>query len=42
MEITEAIKRRTSIREYKPTPIPDSVIKELLEAAIQAPSAGNK
>lgn len=41
MEVIKAIKTRTSIRDYRPTPIPDSVIKELLEAAIQAPSAGN-
>ncbi len=41
MEIIEAIKTRTSVRNYRTTPIPDSLVKEIIEAAIQAPSAGN-
>lgn len=41
MEVIEAIKTRASIRDYRTTPVPDSLVKEILEAAIQAPSAGN-
>ena len=41
MEAIEAIKKRRSIREFKPKPIPEKVINELAEALIWAPSAGN-
>jgi nitroreductase len=41
MELTEAIKKRRSIRKYKRDPIPDETIREVLEAAMDAPSAGN-
>ena len=41
MEITEAILSRTSIRAYKPDPIPKEVLKELLEISIHAPSGEN-
>lgn len=35
------IKGRRSIREYKPDPIPDDVLKRVLNAARLAPSAKN-
>ena len=41
MDLTEAIKARRSIRKFKPDPIPDSAIKELLDAARLAPSGSN-
>lgn len=41
MEVIEIIKRRRSIRRYKPDPVPDSDIMTILEAARWAPSAGN-
>lgn len=41
MEVSEAIKRRRSIRKYLDKPITDNLIKELLEAARLAPSAYN-
>jgi nitroreductase len=41
MEIDEAIKGRRSIRKYQNRGIPDSVIKDLLDFAIQAPSSMN-
>ncbi len=41
METSQAIRERTSIRAFKSDPVPDSLIKELLELACQAPSAGN-
>jgi nitroreductase len=42
MQTFETIFTRRSIREYKPQPIPNNLIQELLEAAMQAPSAGNQ
>ncbi|HHV71098.1 MAG TPA: nitroreductase family protein [Clostridia bacterium] len=38
----KAILNRRSIRKYTQEPVPDGVIKELLEAAMSAPSAGNE
>ena len=42
MEAMEAILSRRSIRKYTEQPVTDEVIKELLEAAMSAPSAGNE
>jgi len=39
--VIEAIKSRRSIREYRPDPVPDDIISELLECARLAPSAHN-
>lgn len=41
-ETLRVIKRRRSIREYKPEQITDSELEAVLEAAIQAPSAMNQ
>lgn len=41
MEIIEAIRRRKSIRGYKPGPIPKEILKEILEAATKSPSGFN-
>ncbi len=41
MEFYKVIKERRSIREYKPDPIPDDVLKRVLNAARLAPSAKN-
>jgi len=41
MELTDAITKRVSIRTYQPTPIPRSLITDLIHAAHLAPSAGN-
>lgn len=41
MDAVEAIKKRTSIRNYKPSPVPEEDLNEILECAIAAPSAGN-
>ena len=40
--IEEALRRRRSIRRFKPDPVPPPLIERLLEAAITAPSASNK
>jgi nitroreductase len=42
MNVLDAIRTRRSIRRYKPDNIPDEDLKVILEAAQQAPSAGNK
>ncbi len=41
MDVSEVIKRRRSIRRFKPNPIPDEKIKILLESARLAPSGTN-
>lgn len=42
MNVFEAIKVRRSIRKYKPGTIPKEKLKMILDAARQAPSAGNR
>ena len=42
MDAMEAILTRRSVRKYNKKPLPDQVIKELLEAAMSAPSAGDE
>ncbi len=41
MEVFQAIKERRSIRKFKGDPVPDSLIKKIIEAGMLAPSAGN-
>ena len=42
MELTEAIKKRKSIRVYKNESVPEAVLQRVLEAARLAPSASNQ
>ncbi|MFX1266321.1 MAG: nitroreductase family protein [Promethearchaeota archaeon] len=42
MDVFSAIKKRRSIRSYRPDKIPDEIMKKLLEAIQLAPSAGNR
>ncbi|HEX9915802.1 MAG TPA: nitroreductase family protein [Candidatus Bathyarchaeia archaeon] len=42
MNVFEAIKTRRSVRKYKPQPIPEDHLKQMMTAAQLAPSAGNK
>ncbi len=42
MDAMEAILTRRSIRKYTNKTVPEAVVKELLEAAMSAPSAGNQ
>lgn len=42
MDIFEAIQTQRSIRNLKPDPVPDEMIRTILEAAIRAPSGGNR
>ena len=42
MEFMEVIKKRRSIRRYKPDQVPEEVLNQVLEAAKIAPSAGHR
>jgi nitroreductase len=41
MDITTAIRSRKSIRGFKPDPVPDEALREILKVATRAPSATN-
>jgi nitroreductase len=41
MDILEAIRDHRSIRQFKPDPVPDDLLHEVLEAGIRASSYGN-
>jgi len=41
MDLLEAVKTRKSIREFKKDPVPQEILKKVLETAITAPSAMN-
>ena len=41
MDLMDAIKTRRSIRRYKETPVPENLLKDVLNAARLAPSADN-
>lgn len=41
MRVSDAVAARRSIRAFLPTPVPDAVLRELLERASRAPSGGN-
>ncbi len=41
MEIVECVRARNSIRGYKPEPVSEEIIREVLQISIQSPSALN-
>ena len=41
MDISEAIYQRKSIRAFKPDPVPQKILKAILEESIRAPSWAN-
>ncbi len=41
MSVIDQIKSHRSIRKYKPDPIPDGILNEILEAGIRTSSSGN-
>lgn len=41
MDVAEAIQKRRSIRRFKPDPVPDDLVQQLLESARLAPSGSN-
>jgi len=42
MDFSELIKKRYSVRAYKPNPVEDDALNQVLEAARLAPTAGNR
>ena len=42
LTVMEAIEKRRSIRKFKPEPVPDEMISQMLEAARLAPSGTNR
>ena len=42
MELFDAIHSLRAMRRLKPDPIPDEILQQILEAAIRAPSGGNR
>ena len=41
MEVFDCIRRRRTVRDFKPEPVPDDVIYRILQAARWAPSSSN-
>ena len=41
MQVDEAIRSRKSVRSFLPTPVPQSVVRHILELAASAPSGNN-
>ena len=41
MNVKEAVIKRQSIRAFKPNPVPQGILEEIIETALRAPSAGN-
>ncbi|MCX8126295.1 MAG: nitroreductase, partial [Dehalococcoidia bacterium] len=41
MDVVEAMRNRKSIRAFEPRPVPEQLLREVLQVAIRAPSSGN-
>ena len=41
MELSEAIHTQRAVRRFRPDPVPDALVRRVLDAAIRAPSGGN-
>ena len=41
MDVLEAVASRYSCRAFLPTPVPEKIVREIVERAARAPSAGN-
>ena len=41
MNVIDAVAARTSIRAFKPDPVPAALVRQILEVAARAPSGGN-
>ena len=40
-ELTQVIKRRRSVRKFEPKPVPENVVRDILDCARLAPTANN-
>jgi nitroreductase len=41
ISVSDAVRRRYSVRQFRPDPVPESTVREILELAGLAPSGGN-
>jgi nitroreductase len=41
MDVSEAVARRISVRAFKPDPVPEALVRDLLAKASRSPSGGN-
>ncbi len=41
MDVSEAVDRRVSVRAFTPDPVPEAMVRDILERAARAPSGGN-
>ena len=41
MDVLETINKRHSVRAFKPDPVPQDILKKIVEGALRAPSASN-
>ena len=41
MDVYQAIKSRRTVREYKPDPIPEELLRKILQCARWSPSSSN-
>jgi nitroreductase len=41
LTVTDAIRQRISVRQFRPDPVPEALLRELLEVARWSPSGGN-
>jgi len=41
MTVAHAVERRISVRAFRPDPVPEPLVRGILEAALRAPSGGN-
>ena len=41
MDVTEAVQKRISVRAFRPDPVPESLVREIIDVARFAPSGGN-
>lgn len=41
MTVAHAVERRISVRAFRPDPVPESLVRDILEKALRAPSGGN-
>ena len=41
MNVSEALRNRTSVRAFRPDPVPEAVVRDILDVARFAPSGGN-
>jgi nitroreductase len=42
MDVFEAVASRFSCRAFLPTPVPEKIVRDIVERAVRAPSAGNR